>query len=341
MKIFHNFYNELIEIENIFSAWKAFKSGKSGRKEMLEFGHNLENNLFDLQAELKNFKYRHGEYEKFIVHDPKERCIHKAKVKDRVVHTLVAKKLEEIYQPVFIAQSYACQKDKGIYCALSDLKCFARKLSLNHCRNFWYLKCDVKKFFDNIDQRILIEIIGRKIKDADFLILLDEIIGSFYKETQGKGLPLGNFTSQWLANVYLNELDCFIKRDLRVKFYLRYADDILILDEDKARLEVYLKEIERFVNEKLALKLHENKTIFGKFSQGIEFVGYKVLPHYNTVKRGLKNRMLEKMAERKSLLANQKIGIWKYYETLNSYLGWLKHGHNHKLKNKITYQNYD
>jgi len=340
MKIFHNVYDELISLDNIFDCWRFFRSGKSGRKEVMEFEHNLEDNLFALREDLKELKYKHSNYHEFVICDPKKRIIHKARIRDRIVHTIVANKLEEIYQPVFISHSYACQEGKGIHKAQKDLMRFAKKASCNYRNNFWYLKCDIKKFFDNIDHEILVNILKNKIKDEKFLCLIKEIIYSFSKDQKGKGLPLGNFTSQWLANIYLNELDYFVKHRLNIKYYLRYADDFLALNKNRDALVEYSALIKRFLNKRLKLQLHKDKVMIKKFSAGIDFVGYKVLPYYIRLRKQTKNRMLEKLDRRQTEFSQNKIGIWEYSQTLNSYLGLLKHANEHKLTNKIIHKQY-
>ncbi|MFH0779276.1 MAG: reverse transcriptase domain-containing protein [Parcubacteria group bacterium] len=337
MKIAHNFYDKLISLENIFRAWRIFRSGKAGKKEVMEFEHNIENNLFALCEELKIGCYKHGGYERFIVRDPTERIIHKAQTRDRVVHTLVAKKLEEIYQPMFIAHSYACQQERGIHKALLDLVKFSRKASMNYRQDFWCLKCDIRKFFDNIDHGVLIDILNQKIKDEKFLQLIKAIVDGFCQGAAGKGLPLGNFTSQWLANIYLNELDYFVKQDLKAQYYLRYADDFLLLNRSRDELERGLAWIGEFLNGELKLELHPDKISIKKFSAGVEFVGYKVLPHHVLLKKSATKRMLAKMDARKSQLRSGEIGQWKYCETLNAYFGWLKHCDSYRLMNEILY----
>ena len=338
MKTVHNIYDELIKIENVFHAWHEFQLGKSGKIEVMKFGFNLEDNLFQLRDELAKSEYRHGAYQKFVIHDPKQRIIHKAKIKDRIVHTLAAKELERLYQPTFITDSFACQKDKGIHRGLSRVVAAARKVSKNYTSNFWYLKCDVRKFFDNIDHSALISILRRKIKDERFLRLLVEIIGSFYKDEQGKGLPLGNFTSQWLANIYLNELDCFAKHDLKIRYYFRYADDVLIFNDDAGKLREHLSALSVFLAEKLCLRLHDDKTFIKKFSQGIDFVGYRILPRYVIIKPALKKRILRRMAARRMALARGEIGLSAYTASLNSYYGCLKHCSGYGVQNKIIHQ---
>jgi hypothetical protein len=341
MKVFNNFYDEMVSHENLFNAWQSFKSGKTRKSDVAAFEYQREVNLFKLYEDLMSQKYKHGGYERFFVNDQKRREIHKSTIRDRVVHVLLARALERMYQPNFIANSFACQTDKGIHYALRRVTIAARRFSLNYTRNFWYLKCDIKKFFDNIDHVALVSILRKKVKDEKFLWLMDEVIDSFFKNNTERGLPLGNFTSQWLANVYLNELDYFAKHALKIKHYFRYSDDILIFGETRGYLLDKLNKIRLFLTGKLSLVLHENKIFIKKFGQGIDFVGYRILPHHVIMKSALKRRMLRKMKERKEELSHEYIGSGCYVAALNSYCGWLKHCCGHKLQNELLYQNLD
>lgn len=321
-------------------AWRSFRSGKSHKECVIEFEHNLENNLFALKAELENLSYCHGKYQRFVVHDPKQRIIHKAEVRDRVIHTLAARKLEEIYQGSFIAHSFSCQRDRGTHRALKSVTTMCRRQSCNYTRNFWYLKCDVKKFFDNIDHETLLKILRRKIQDEKFILLIGKILESFCAGAPGRGLPLGNFTSQWLGNIYLNELDYFVKQRLKIKNYVRYADDFVILDARREILEKYLEEIRKFLAGHLKLTLHPDKIILKKFSAGIDWVGYRVLPHHVISKSATAKRLFKKLKFRQKELTENRISPWRYYQTVNSYLGQLKHCAGHKLSNQIIFNDF-
>lgn len=340
MRIVHNIYDELVKIENIYRAWREFRSGKADKESVREFSHNLEDNLFALKSELDSLTYRHGDYETFTVRDPKLRIIHKAAARDRVVHTLSARALESIYQPRFIAHSYACQKKRGTHHALQTLIKMCRSQSRNYTHNIWYLKCDIKKFFDNIDHTVLMGVIGRTIKDQRFIWLLNEVLGSFHCFKLGVGLPLGNFTSQWLGNIYLNELDYFVKQKLGVKFYIRYADDFALLNEAREILEGQLTAIRKFLSAELKLILHPDKIILKKFTGGIDWVGYKVLPRQVAMKPASARRMFAKLDLRLKEMNNNKIGLWQYYQTVNSYLGQLQHCSSRALLDKIIFNNH-
>lgn len=253
---------------------------------------------------------------------------------------LAARKLEEIYQGSFIAHSFSCQDDRGAHRALKSVIAMCRRQSCNYTRNFWYLKGDVKKFFDNIDHGVLLKILSRKIKDEKFIWLIGKILESFCAGTPGIGLPLGNFTSQWLGNIYLNELDYFVKQRLKIKHYARYADDLIILGASREGLAGVLEEIKSYLSNTLKLILHPDKIMLNKFTGGIDWVGYKILPHYAVLRKQTRNRMMEKLKMRQEELAMGKIAPQKHYETVNSYLGQLKHCRGHKLSDKIIYNSF-
>src|SRR4030042_5209631 len=268
-------YSKLISIENLFQAWEEFKKGKRSKKDVQIFERHLEDNIFNLHTMLKNKTYRHGPYSQFYVNDPKRRHIHKAQVEDRIIHHLFYKYLYEVFDKTFIYDSYSCRLDKGTHRAVKRLEKYARIVSRNYTQDCWVLKLDIKRFFAGVDHDILIELIAKRIKDKDITWLISEIITSFstYYD-QISGIPLGNLTSQIFANIYLNKLDQFIKHNLKVKYYLRYADDFIFLDSDRERLKYNLITAGNFLRDHLRLQLHPKKIILRKFTWGIDFCGY-------------------------------------------------------------------
>ncbi len=322
-------YKDLIGIDNIFQAWDEFKKGKLKKKDVMEFYRNLEDNLFELHRKLKNKTYRHGSYEDFYVNDPKRRHIHKAKASDRIVHHLLYKYLYRIFDKTFIHDSYSCRLDKGTHKAVKRLAKFARKVSKNYTIDCWVLKCDIKKFFASVDHKILLSLLSEKINDKDILELLEHVITS-YNEEEGKGIPLGNLTSQIFANIYLNELDQFIKHKLKMKYYIRYADDFIILDTRKYIYCRYTSILAVFLKDNLKLELHQKKIILKRFSWGIDFLGYIVLPHYFLVRTKTKKRVIRKI--------KSKINSENFRQSFNSYLGHLSHADSYKFTNDLKNQ---
>ena len=310
-----------------FKQWDEFKKEKRNKKDVQQFERHLEDNLFELYRQLKRKTYRHGTYQEFYVTDPKRRHIHKSSVRDRVLHHLLYKYLYELFDKHFIYDSYSCRKDKGIHKAVKRLEKFARIVSKNYTENCWSLKCDIKKFFASVDHDILKNLIARKIRDEDINWLINNVIDSFSSEKGlGRGIPLGNLTSQIFANIYLNEFDQFVKHKLKIKYYLRYADDFLVLNTstDPKWKEIYLESIKEFLGSYLKLDLHPKKIAIRKLRWGIDFCGYIVLPHYILPRTKTKKRVISKISK-----GNIS------YQSLQSYLGYFSHANSFKLSEKL------
>ncbi|MBI2454081.1 MAG: group II intron reverse transcriptase domain-containing protein [Parcubacteria group bacterium] len=318
MKIYKNIFTDLISPQNLFRAWAEFKKGKTRRKDVILFEFNLEKNIFNLHQQLKNKTYRHQSYTSFYINDPKQRHIHKATVRDRIVHHAVFLALTPIFEATFIYDSYSCRKGKGTHKGVRNLNKILRKMSRNNTQSCFALKCDLKKFFKSVNHQTLLAIIKRKIKDIDVLWLIDEIIESF-----NPGLPIGNLTSQLFANVYLNELDQFVKHKLKIRHYLRYTDDFVLIGNSVNLLEKQLNKIRSFLKNYLQLDFHPKKIILKKFHQGTDFLGYIQFPHYRILRPKTKRRILKKVGK----------GISE--QSLQSYLGVLSHANSFKLSEEI------
>lgn len=313
----HNLFDQIISIENLFLAWKEFLRGKRKKPEVQHFEFNLEDNLFQLHRDLMARNYEPLPYKDFHVNDPKSRHIHKANIRDRVLHQAVFRVLYPIFDKEFIFDSYSCRFDKGVHTAVNRLAGFLRKVGRNNRRVVYALKCDVAKFFDSIDHEILLNLIERKIKDEETLWLVKKIVDSYGCE-EGRGLPLGNVTSQLFANIYLHELDFFAKHILRTKYYTRYCDDFVFLGTN-SDYSTMLGQIREFLERRLKLNLHSKKVIISKYSRGIDFLGYVLRPYYRILRTRTRRRLLRKINN----------------VNAPSYLGVLSHCRGHKLKNKI------
>lgn len=330
MKIFNNIYSQITTLENILQCFEEFKIGKKRKIDVLEFERNLEDNLFEIRKLLISKTYKPSKYTGFYIADPKVRNIHKAEVLDRVIHHIISNELQKIYEPVFYPHSYSSRKNKGIHKAVLALHSMALKESKNNTRICWILKCDIKKFYESVDHKILLNILSRKTKDKDFLLLLQKIIDSF-----SPGIPIGNLTSQYFSNIYLNELDQFIKHKLRVKYYIRYADDFVILSCNKCYLEDLIAPIKQFLTSELDLELHPNKTIFRKFGAGIDFLGYIIFPKFKLPRTKTKRRLIRKIKKKIKDYKNGRITFEKLNQTIQSYLGYLKHANTYKFRKEL------
>jgi len=320
-------YKDIISLDNLLGAWKEFRVGKKQRKDVLEFENNLMRNIIELHNDLVRKTYEHSPYEAFNISDPKPRNIHKASVRDRLLHHALYRKLYPFFDRTFMSHSYSCQHNKGTHKAMSMFKAFSFKVSNNHTKTVWVLKCDIRKFFASIDQTILLSILKKYIRDEDILWLLNKVISSFATNPIGlaygvTGLPLGNLTSQLLVNIYMNEFDQFIKFKLKVKYYIRYADDFVILSQNKQELINLLQYIVVKLEE-LKLRLHPNKVSIKTLNSGVDFLGRVHFPNHRVLRTTTKNRMLRKISQNLS------------QESIASYLGLLRHGNTEKIKNQV------
>lgn len=314
--VFHE-YEDITSVENLLAAWREFVAGKRKKGDVQEFSAKLVDNVMGLRADLAAGTYRHGGYEAFKIADPKPRDIHKATVRDRLVHHAVYRQLYPFFDRTWISDSFSCRRQKGTHRAMARFKDFARKVSQNDTRTCWVLKCDIRKFFASIDQEILLSIIEARLNDGAAVALLREIIGSF-SVTPRIGLPLGNLTSQMLVNVYMNEFDQFVKHGLKERFYIRYADDFVILCADRAHLEKILSTIGDFLMHRLRLSLHPNKVSIGTLASGIDFLGWVHFPDHDVLRTTTKRRMLRHPDLQKPAV-------------IDSYKALLQHGNAKKL----------
>jgi retron-type reverse transcriptase len=316
-------FNEIISLDNLLSAWEQFIRGKRNKRDVQLFSRHLAERITVLHDSLASKQYKHGGYYAFSITDPKPRSIHKATVQDRVLHHAVYTLLYPFFDNVFIYDSYSCREEKGTHKALERFKEFSFKVSRNHIRTCWVLKCDIRKFFASVDQPVLLGILSTYIRDNSILWLLKEIITSFQSVAPGKGLPLGNLTSQLLVNVYMHEFDYYVKHFLKAKYYIRYADDFVLLSHNKAWLEEQIPKIEHFLGEVLYLNLHPDKVYIRSLVSGVDFLGWVNFPDHRVLRSATRRRM------KKRILDNP------VSETVSSYLGLLQHGNTERLTKEV------
>ena len=307
-------YSNIISIENLLEAWKEFERGKTKRKDVQEFGRHLMANVISLHHDLARKIYTHSAYEAFTISDPKPRNIHKASVRDRLVHRALYRALYPFFDKKFIHDSYSCRYLKGTHRAIQAFQKAATSASFGHTKTVWVLKCDIRKFFASIDQASLIEIVKRHIADSDTLWLIERVVESFESTGRGKGLPLGNLTSQLLVNIYMNEFDQFVKHGLKQRYYIRYADDFVFLHQEKMAILEMLPNIHNFLDERLGLTLHPDKVFVKTFASGVDFLGWVHFPTHRVLRTSTKKRMLKRLEMTSSL------------QTIRSYRGLLSHG---------------
>ncbi|MAZ40640.1 hypothetical protein CL654_00775 [bacterium] len=316
-------YQDIISVQNLLLAWREFLKGKRKKIDVQVFNYFLLDEIFDLHQNLRDKTYKHGTYHAFNISDPKPRNIHKATVRDRLLHHAIYRILYPFFHQVFIADSYSCRIGKGTHKALKRFKEFSYIVSKNNTKTCWVLKCDIRKFFASIDQSVLMSVLTSYIPDEDILWLLRNVVGSFHTQ-KGKGLPLGNLTSQLLVNVYMNEFDQFMKYTLKAKYYIRYADDFVVFSNDKKQLETIVPVIEEFLWDKLRLRLHPDKISIKTLESGVDFLGWVHFPQHRILRTTTKRRMFKNIKEKEGKA-----------ETVQSYLGLLSHGNTWKLQNEI------
>lgn len=316
----HIVYNNIISVENLLVAWEEFLRGKRKRKDVAEFSLHLMDNIFLLHQELMKKVYRHGPYHAFKINDPKPREIHKALVRDRLLHHAIYRILYPYFDRKFIFDSYSCRLGKGTHRAINRFREYGRTVSKNHTRTVWVLKCDIRKFFASINHQVLIETLKKHIADNNTVKLLEEIIGSF---GEGRGIPLGNLTSQIFANIYMNEFDQWAKRTLKAKHYVRYADDFVFLSQDRDFLELIIPVIDDFLRNQLKLYLHPDKVFIKTISSGVDFLGWINFPHHRVLRTATKSRILRRSGSDFSPAQ------------MASYLGLLGYGDTYELQQKI------
>jgi len=327
-------FDIIISKRNLISAWREFLIGKKKKPDVVIFSDTLEENILSLHERLALRTYVHGGYASFYITDPKLRHIHKASIEDRLLHHAVHRIIAPLFEPGFIFDSYSSRKGKGAHAAFERLRKFAWKVSVNNTHSVWALKCDIRRFFDSIDHVVLLSLVKRKILDQKLISLLERIIHSF-EATRGKGLPLGNLTSQLFANVYLDPLDQFVKRTLRIQCYVRYADDFVLLSRNRHELEDALSRIREFLSEKLLLALHPHKVFFRKWHQGIDFLGYVHFPHFRIIRTNTKRRIMRNLMRRRKEYSRGVINEQSFESRKQSYLGVLSHARSKKLERMV------
>ncbi len=337
-----NLYAEIYNLSNLILAWRKARKGKTKIDYVIEFEKDTSGNLLKLQEELKDQTYKPKPLVTFLIQDPKTRKISKSDFRDRIVHHAICNIIEPIFNKSFIYDSCANRKGKGNLFALKRFYQFYRKTTENNSRIAFCLKADIKHYFEEVNHNTLIEIINRKIKDEKVIWLIKRILNNAPNSFVGanefckKGMPLGNLTSQFFANVYLNDLDYFIKNILKIKNYIRYVDDFVILHNFKEQLEIWKEEIDKFLREKLRLELHPQKTKIIPLSQGVDFVGFRNFYYYNLLrKRNIKNILFKIKQYRQGEISKEK--ILESFQGWNAYAKW---ANSFKLRKEIVKKIY-
>lgn len=347
IKRIKNIYQQIYDFENLHHAYLEARKNKRYRREVLAFSNNLEENLITIQNELIWKTYEVGRYREFYVHEPKKRLIMALPFKDRVVQWAVYRILNPYFEKRYILDSCACREGYGIHRASMRMQYWLRYLSRKNPR-IYALKLDISKYFYRVSHDVLMGILHQIIADKDILWLLETIVrcehtnfgvqlgDHQYEQSRLEriGMPIGNLTSQMFANLYLNELDQYVKHELKIRHYIRYMDDVVILHHDKKHLWHLKNEISCFLNDKLFLTLN-NKTSVRTVDQGIDFCGYRIWSTHMKLRKKSALRMKRRIKYLKRAYAHGKIDFQDVNASVQSYLGLMLHCSSYKLKTKL------
>ena len=316
MKRHGHLFEQVVEYGNLLAAAHRARRGKRDRIAVARFVFDLEPNLLRLQQELRSGSYRMRPYRTFVIREPKRRQICAADFRDRVVHHALCAALDPIFEGCLIDDTFACRRGKGTHAAVRRLQQFSRR--------FRYVQmCDVRRYFETVDHDVLRALCRRKLKDRALLSLLDRIIDHPLPGAEaGKGVPIGNLTSQYFANVYLGELDHFVKERLRLPAYLRYMDDFAVFADSKPELHRGLAAVREFLHATLRLELREERTLLAPVTQGVPFLGFRVFPGVVRLDGRKLARMRRKVRQRE---AEHRFGRINEEELAGSVRGMVGH----------------
>lgn len=351
MKRLENVYEKIYDFENLHQAYLEARKGKRYRQDVLRFTANLEENLIQLQNELIWKTYKVGRYREFYVTEPKKRLVMALQFRDRVIQWAIYRQLNPFFDKRFIHDSYGCRLGKGTHNAADRLQYWMRKAS-RQPGDWHYLKLDISKYFYRVDHATLLSILGRYIEDADLMELLATIIdddGMAFGLPDGTaptqcpaeerlrhcGMPIGNLTSQMFANVYLHELDHYAKNELRIRRYVRYMDDIIILHHDKRTLAGYRNGIEHFLAHELKLALNR-KTVIRAIRRGVEFVGCRMWPTHRKMRKSTIRRIRVRVRHLAKATARNPAFGDKLNKCAASYHGMLAHFNSHGFERSLN-----
>lgn len=328
-------YEELYSYENLKLAFKNARKGKTQKSYVLEFEKKLKENILQLKIELLMQIYKPQPLKNFILHDPKTRKISKSSFRDRVVHHAICNIIEPVFEKQFIHDSYANRIGKGTFNAIKRFDKFKRKVSKNNTIRCYVLKADVKHYFETVNHRILLKLLKKRVKNERILWLIKIILANYKTELPGRGMPLGNLTSQFFANIYLNELDQYVKHKLKAKHYIRYVDDFVILHQSRKLLEEYKLKINQLLQKQLDLELHPEKSQVLKLEKGIGFLGFRIFYHHKLIRKKNIKKFELRLEKIKRLYMEGKTDREKIIERFEGWLAYVSHGNTYKYQKKI------
>jgi len=346
MKTYKNLYPSIYNFENLYLAFRAARKGKRQRSAVASFEFDLEHNLLRLESELRDQSYRPGSYTNFYIYEPKRRLVSAAPFRDRVVHHALCQVIEPIWEMRFIDTSFACRVGKGTHRALDQCHAWVRKYP-------YAFHGDIVKYFPSIDHQILRGLLARRIADRQTMWLIDRILDSgagilageypmtyfpgddLFAAARPRGLPIGNLTSQFWANVYLHELDRFVKHQLRCPAYLRYMDDFVLAAEDKARLQVWKDAVRDFLATHLRLVLHPKKSLVFPARVGVDFCGFHIYPSRRRLRRSNVRRFVSRLRRQREAYRRGELSLDEMSTSVRSWVAHAEHGDTWRLRERL------
>ncbi len=346
METYKTLYNKVYSYQNIELAYKKARKRKTTKSYVIEFEKNLQVNLEQLSQELRDFTYSPNPLTTFIVRDPKTRRINASDFRDRIVHHALCNIISPIFEKCFIHDSFANRKNKGTHKAIIRAERFVKRFIVHRavrrggansktvCKGY-ALKADIRHYFDTIDHEILMGIISRKIKDENMIRLIKMILNNHRTKANGKGMPLGNLTSQFFANVYLNELDQYLKNEVKVENYIRYVDDFVVFHKDRYTLGTWKLMIADFLKSELKLELHPEKSRIVLLKNGITMLGFRIFPGNRLLKKSNTRRIWKRMNKFKEGYERNEISEEDIMKSINGWITYARFANTYHLRKRV------
>jgi RNA-directed DNA polymerase len=346
MKTYKNLYPQIHNFDNLYAAFRAARKGKRNRAAVASFEFDLEQDLLRLESELRDQSYRPGRYTNFYIYEPKRRLVSAAPFRDRVVHHALCRVIEPIWEARFIPTSFACRVGKGTHRALDQAQAWVRRYG-------YAFHGDIVKYFPSIDHQIMRQLLARRIADQQTLWLIDRILASgegilareypltyfpgddLFAANRPRGLPIGNLSSQFWANVYLHELDKFVKHQLRCPAYLRYMDDFVLFANDKAQLHLWKAAIRDFLVTRLRLVLHPQKSVVFPVKVGLDFCGFRLYPTHRRLRRSSIRRFVRRFRRQRIAYQQGQLSMDEWHMSLQSWIAHAAHGNTWRLRERL------
>jgi RNA-directed DNA polymerase len=346
MKTYKNLYPQIYSFENLYLAFRAARKGKRSRVAVAAFEFDMERNLLQLQTELRDQTYRPSFYDNFYIYEPKRRLVSAAPFRDRVVHHALCQVIEPIWEARFIHTNYACRVGKGTHKALDQCHTWVRQYR-------YAFHGDIVKYFPSIDHQIMRSLLARRITDRQAMWLIDQILDSgagiqaseyppiyfpgddLFTAMRPRGLPIGNLTSQFWANVYLHELDKFVKHQLRCPAYLRYMDDSVLFSDDKAQLQDWKAAMKDFLAGHLRVLLHPKKSLVFPVKVGVDFCGFRIYPTHRRLRRSSLRRFVRRFRRQREAYRRGELTLEEMTTSVRSWIAHAEHGDTWRLRRRL------